>query len=656
MERGAPTIRTRLGRVATPLTAVAALAGTLAGGACHLLGAPQAGDVLWTITIAGTLIPLTWSVGRALLRGDVGVDVIALLAMAGALIGGELLAGAVIAVMLAGGNELESYAAGRARRELTALLARAPRIAHRRVGDTWEEVDVAALRPGDVVLVRAGEVVPVDGALASPRATIDASAVTGESLPVALRAGDPLRSGVANAGAPFELRAARAAADSSYAALVALVEQAQRERPPFTRLADRYAVIFLPITLAVAGLAWALSGDGIRALAVLVVATPCPLILAAPIALVSGLSRAAREGIVLKGGTALEALGAARTVLLDKTGTLTLGRPAVERVVALDGRSGEDVLRLAASVDQLSGHVLAEGIVHDALARGMTLLAPSDAHESPGEGIEARVDGVRVGVGGERWLRERGFAPAGVGAAAEAAGRSGAHAIAQPGGAGRSAAGAAEPGGTGAAPLAAPGRALVHVGVGDRIAGVLVMADRLRPDAAQLAPALRAAGVRQVAMVTGDTEAVARAVAEQAGLDRVYAEQQPAGKLDVVRALRERPELRPVVMVGDGVNDAPALALADVGIALAAGNETISSEAADAVITVDRIDRVGEAVRIGRRTMRIARESVLIGIGLSVCAMGVAALGYLPPVAGALLQEAIDVGVILNALRALAPG
>jgi len=653
MERGAPTIRTRLGMVATPLTALAALAGTLAGGACHLLGVPQAGDALWTITIAGTLIPLTWSVARALARGDVGVDVIALLAMAGALIGGELLAGAVIAVMLAGGNELESYAAGRARRELTALLARAPRIAHRRSGDTWEEVDIAQVVPGDVVLVRAGEVVPVDGTLTSQRATVDASAVTGESLPVALRAGGPLRSGVANAGAPFELCATRAAADSSYAALVALVEQAQRERPPFTRLADRYAVVFLPVTLAVAGLAWALSGDGIRALAVLVVATPCPLILAAPIALVSGLSRAAREGIVLKGGTALEALGAARTVLLDKTGTLTLGRPAVERVVALDGRSGEELLRLAASVDQLSGHALAEGIVHDALARGMTLAEPRDARESPGEGIEARVAGVRVGVGGERWLRERGFgdtdavretAPGEPCAAASERAADHAPTAASAGAGAR------------AADLrAAPGRALVHVGVGDRIAGVLVMADRLRPDAAQLAPALRAAGVRQVAMVTGDTEAVAQAVAEQAGLDRVYAEQQPAGKLAVVRALRERPELRPVVMVGDGVNDAPALALADVGIAMAAGNETISSEAADAAITVDRIDRVGEAVRIGRRTMRIARESVLVGIGLSVCAMGVAALGYLPPVAGALAQEAIDVGVILNALRALAP-
>jgi len=607
------------------LAAGAALLGTLAGGLAHLLGAPSLGDALWIVTIAGTLLPVSWSVARALMRGDVGVDVIALLAMAAALIGGELLAGAVVAVMLLGGNALEAFAAGRAERELTALLRRAPRIAHRRIGATWEEVPVDEVVPGDLVLVRGGEVVPVDGTLASERAAIDASAVTGESLPVDQRRGAALRSGVANAGEPFELRAVRAAADSSYAALVALVAAAQRERPPFTRLADRYAAVFLPLTLLLAGGAWAFSGEFVRAVAVLVVATPCPLILAAPIALVSGLSRCAAEGIVLKGGTALEQLAAARTVLLDKTGTLTLGRPTVEQVVPFNGIPGEEVLRLAASAEQLSAHVLAEGIVHDAQARGMTLERPREAHEDPGDGIEATVDGHRVAVGGARWLRARGFTPLPTPGFAQLA----------------------------AAP---PGRALVHVGIDGRIAGALVMADRLRPDAARLAAELRAAGVAQVAMVTGDRGSVAQAVAEQAGLDRVYAERTPEQKLAVVRAVRARPELRPVVMVGDGVNDAPALALADVGVAIAGDSETVSSEAADAVITVDRVDRVAEAVRIGRRTLRIARQSVIAGMALSLAAMGVAAVGYLPPVAGALLQEGIDVAVILNALRALRPG
>ncbi|MBB4664904.1 heavy metal translocating P-type ATPase [Conexibacter arvalis] len=645
-------LRRRIAPNRTLLAAIAVLLGTLAGGACHLLGAPRAGDAIWTVTLLATIVPLAWTVVRALARGDLGVDVIALLAMAGALAGGELLAGSVVAVMLTGGNALEAYADGRARRELTALLRRAPRIAHRRdAAGRWAEVAVDAVVPGDVVLVRTGELVPVDGTLLSERAAIDASAVTGESLPVAQRRGDALRSGTANAGEPFELKATRDAARSSYAALVRLVEQAQAEKPPFTRMADRYAGIFLPVTLALAGAAWAISGEAIRALAVLVVATPCPLILAAPIALVAGLSRASSAGIVMKGGTALERLGATRTVLLDKTGTLTRGRPAVERIVLFDGRAGDGgesgadgpggrtaagggeaggdgagelrLLQLAASVDQLSAHVLAEGLVGDARRRGLTLEEATAPREAPGDGIVADVGGHRVGVGGEAWLERQGFTGDGAATVAELG--------------------------------AAPGRALVHVGVDGRLAGVLVMADRLRPDAARLVAALHDAGVGRVAMVTGDRAEVAEAVAEEAGLDRVFAEQSPERKLAIVRAARERPELRPVVMVGDGVNDAPALALADVGIALAGESRTVTSDAADAVITVDRVDRVAAAVRIGRRTMAIARQSVVAGMAMSVAAMVVAALGHLPPVAGALLQEAIDVAVILNALRALRP-
>jgi heavy metal translocating P-type ATPase len=599
----------------------AAVAGLLAGGVCHLAGAADAGDVLWRVTIVVTLVPVTWEVVRGMLGGDFGVDIIALLAMAAALLGGELLAGAIVAVMLTGGDALEDYAAGRARRDLTALLRRAPQAARRRVADGWEEIAVDAVEAGDVLLVRAGEVVPADGTLASERAAIDASTLTGEPLPVDATQGATVRSGTVNAGAPFELRATRGAADSSYAALVGLVREAAQERPPFTRMADRYAMIFLPVTLILAGGAWALSGDQVRAVAVLVVATPCPLILAAPIALVAGLSRAAASGIVLKGGGALERLGTASTVLLDKTGTLTQGRPSVERIVTFDGVTESELLRLAASVDQLSAHVLAEGIVHDAERRGLTLEQPTDPREAPGDGIEAIVDGHRVGVGGESWLLAQGF-----------------------GGDGSSA-----PDGLGVT----PGLALVHVGVDDRVAGMLVMADRLRPDAADLVAALHEEGVRDVAMVTGDRRDVALAVAGKAGLDRVYFEQSPEDKLSVVRAARKRRDRRPVVMVGDGVNDAPALALADVGIALAGSSRTVSSEAADAVITVDRIDRVAEAVRIGRRTMAIARQSVVAGMSLSIVAMVIAAFGYLPPVAGALLQEGIDVAVILNALRAL---
>ena len=607
------------------LLAVGAGAGIVTGAALHALGSPEAGDAVWAVTVAVTLVPLTWSVVRSLVRGDLGVDLIALLAMAGALATGEYLAGAVIALMLSGGHALEAAASRRARRELTALLTRAPRIAHRRTGETWEEVAVERLAAGDLVLVRAGEMVPVDGTVASAEAILDESTMTGEALPVGYSRGAPIRSGTSNAGAAFELRASRPAAESAYAALVRVVQDAQSQRAPFVRLADRYAALFLPLTLVIAGGAWLLSGDPVRAVAVLVVATPCPLILAAPIALMSGLSRAARSGVIIKGGGAIEALGEARTVLLDKTGTLTLGAPSVERVVALDERTSDELLRLAASVDQLSAHVLAEALVHEAERRGLRLDPPHDVVEDPGRGIEGAVNGHRVTVGSGAWLAERGCK-------------------------------SDDRNGHLAEDAASAGLARIMVAVDGRAAGLVVMGDRVRPDAQKMIQALRAAGIQRVAMVTGDRAAIAEPIGRKVGLDRVYADQTPEGKLDVVRTMRERPELRPVVMVGDGVNDAPALALADVGIAMGAAGATVSAETADAVIMVDRVERVAEAVRIGRRSLAIARQSVVAGIGLSIVAMGFAAAGLLAPVAGAVLQEGIDVAVILNALRALRAG
>lgn len=614
-----------LDRDARPrLIALATLVLILAGGVLALLGAETAANVVWGLTVGVMLVPLTWSIVRTLAEGRVGVDAIALVAMVGALAVGEYLAGAVIALMLSGGNALEAAARRRARRELTALMERMPTVAHRRNGEGWEEVPVESLIEGDVVLVRAGELVPVDGSVLSAEVVIDESTLTGESLPVTHARGAMLQSGVANAGHAFQLRAERRASESAYANLVRLVRAAETQRAPFVRLADRYAAVFLPVTLVLSGLAWALSGDAVRAVAVLVVATPCPLILAAPIALISGVSRAARSGVIVKGGGAIERLGEARTVLLDKTGTLTLGMPAVREVLALGGFERDELLRLAASVDQLSAHVLAEALVHDAEGRGLRLVDPDDPIERPGQGMEGTVSGRRVAVGSESWLAERGYEVGDGGPRSE----DGADA----------------------------GLARVLVGVDGGLAGVVVMADTLREDARELAGELHAAGVERVAMVTGDRSEVAERIGVEAGLDAVYAEQTPEGKLDVVREMRADPELAPVVMVGDGVNDAPALALADVGIAMAGIGATVSSETADAVITVDRIDRVAAAISIGRRSLGIARQSVLFGMGLSIVAMVVAALGYIPPIGGALLQEAIDVAVILNALRALSGG
>jgi len=609
-------MRERLRIAGYPL---AALSGLALGGALAALSYDGAARVAWAAMVAVMLLPLTWSVARTLRAGEFGVDLIALIAMAGALALGEYLAGAVIALMLAGGNALERFASARARRALTALVDRVPRLARRRTKDGWEEIPVDDLAVGELLLIRAGEVLPADGALLSDRAVIDESSLTGEPLPATYARGHALAAGTANAGDPFELRVVRRAQDSAYAALIRLVAEAEQRQAPFVRMADRYAALFLPLTVVIAAVAWALSGEPARALAVFVVATPCPLILAAPIAFVAGLSRAAKAGVIVKGGAALEALGRARTVLLDKTGTLTLGVPAIERIVTLGGHSEQELLRLAASVDQLSSHVLARAIVREAHLQHLVLAHPSEASESPGEGVQGVVSGDRVAVGSGSWMRQ---CDVSLPPDREL-------------------------------PRARPGNAVVLVGVDGVLAGALLMADRLRPDATELVSRLREQRVRQVALLSGDRDEVTASVGERLGMDRVYSEQSPEEKLAIVSRLRADPRLAPVVMVGDGINDAAALASADVGIAMGAAGATVSSESADVVIAVDRVSRVADAIATGQRTARIATQSVVGGIGLSACGMVLAAFGLLVPVQGALAQEAIDVAVILNALRAV---
>ena len=607
---GKPSIRDVL-RTRGPLAV--ALVSLGLGIALAAAGWGHAADGVWAAGVVIVLLPLAVDVGRSLYHGDVGVDLIALAAMVGTLAIAEYLAGVVVAVMLSGGNALETAASHRARRELTKLIQRAPRTALRHGPSGIVEIPVDEVRPGDVVVVRAGEVVPVDGVALGGRAVLDQSALTGESLPVVVEPAGVVHSGTANAGDLFELRALRPAAESAYAGLVRLVRAAETQRAPFVRLADRFAVIMLPFTLVVASAAWLFSRDPVRAVAVLVVATPCPLILAAPIALISGVARAARVGVIVKGGGVIEQLGSARTVLFDKTGTLTRGAVQIERVVPIGRVTEDELLTLAASVEQYSVHVTAVAVVRAARERGLLLLDAIDVVETPGAGIRGRVGQVMVAVGGAG----------------------------------------------GDARLTArreqrPGGMVIAVWIDQDLAGEIIMSDPLRPDAQNLVERLRRAGVRHVAMVSGDRKEVAEATAAELRLDAVYADQSPADKLNVVRGMRASVDLRPVIMVGDGINDAPALALADCGIALGVAGATVSSETADAVITVDRIARVADAIEIGHRSLGIARQSVIVGIGLSALAMLVAALGYLPPIGGALVQEAIDVAVILNALRALA--
>jgi heavy metal translocating P-type ATPase len=595
--------------------------GLTTGGALHLAGRAGAGDDAWLAVSACGLSYAIWAMVDSLRRRRAGVDIIALLALAGAIAVGELLAAAVITVMLTSGRALEGWAAGRARRDLTALLERAPRTARRYRGGTLEQVPLDEIVPGDVLLVAHGDLVPVDGTVAAGRAVLDESALTGEPVPVERGQGDPVRSGVVNAGSPFDLIASAKAAESTYAGIVRLVSEAEQARPPFVRMADRYAAWFLLVSLAVAALAW-VAGGADRAVAVLVVATPCPLILAAPIALVSGMSIAARRGAIVKGGGVLERLARCTTLLLDKTGTLTSGHPAVAATVAAGGWPADQVLRLAASLDQASGHVLAGAVISGARFLGYELSLPQQVEEVPGRGIRGVVDGHQVAVGKADWCGISG--PEGPPRWAKAARRR----------------------------AGLDGALTVFVAVDCEPAGVLILEDPLRPDAARTIRALRAGGIDRIVMITGDRAEVAETVGSIIGVDSVLAERTPAEKLDAVRLERQR---GPVVMVGDGINDAPALALADVGVAMGARGATAASQAADAVLTVDRLDRLGEVMSVARRTRRIALQSVLAGMAMSLVAMGAAAAGLLPAVWGALLQEGIDVAVILNALRALRP-
>ena len=589
-----------------------------AGGFCWLIGRQPVADGIFAAATAITTIPLAISLINGLRQGRVGVDLIALLALVGSLVLGQYLAGTIIGLMFATGLALEDYAGARARRELHQLVERAPRYATRYEGSTMQTVPVDRLLVGDRLLVRAGDVLPVDGRVVQGRAVIDESALTGEALPVERAVNDPVRSGTVSIGPVFDLEATSSAADSTYAGIVRLVRDAHAIKAPFVRLADRFSLLFLPLTLSVAALAWFISGDPIRALAVLVVATPCPLILAAPVAIVSGISRAARRGVIVKNGTALEALAAGRVLLVDKTGTLTAGHPQLTRVESPNGTPADEVLRVAASLDQASSHVLASAIVDAARSRKLPLSLPSDVFEESGKGIRGLVDGRRIALGKASWVLAGGIPPEVMRVREQ---------------------------------IAAKGSTGVYVTLDGRFAGVLVLDDPIRIDTPDAIRALRQAGVQRVVIVTGDHEAASQTVASAIGADAVLAEQSPAEKIAEVKAERARGS---TIMVGDGINDAPALAAADVGVALASRGTSASSEAADVVLTADRLDNLADAIQIARRARQIAMQSVVVGMTLSLAAMVPAAIGLLPPVSGALLQEAIDVAVIVNALRALA--
>jgi heavy metal translocating P-type ATPase len=584
-------------------------------------GRPGVASVLWSAGLALTGAPVVWRTLRGIASGRFAADLVAMLAIVTALLLREPLAGLIVVLMQTGGEALERYAQGRASEAVRELEAAAPRVAHRMVDGAVDDVAADMVRVGDDLLLRPGELLACDAVVLEGASHVDASRITGEPVPLSAHPGIRLLSGSLNLEGPLTVRATAPASESQYARIVELVRTAQESKSPLQRLADRYAVWFTPLTLAVCAGAYLLSGDPTRVLAVLVVATPCPLILATPVAVVGGINRAARRGIIFRHGTALEQLGQIRVAIFDKTGTLTIGRPKVARVLAAAQFGENELLRLAGSVEHGSGHLLARTLVQETVERGIVLPPGKHITEAPGQGVSGEVEGHQVTVGGWSYVVSRH-------PEAEAVLRG---VLAQ----------------TQGAELRA------YVVVDGQGAGLIEYADRVRPELAGFIPELHRLGVSRIVLLSGDDQANAVAVGRAVGIDEAHGDLLPEAKVAYVQRVMK--EGQRVLMVGDGTNDAPALSTATVGIALAAGGGGISAEAADAVILADDPTRVAEAMRISRRTLRLARQSIWVGLGLSGAAMIVASFGYIPPVVGALLQEAIDVAVILNALRAAFP-
>lgn len=592
---------------------VIAVLGLALGLAAPLVGLAAWQSWIWAAAAAVVLASLVVQIVTSLARGEVGLDIVAGLSISAALAFGEPLAAAVVALMYAGGQLLEDYAANRARADMRALLARVPKTALRYDDGHLTEVEIDAIVPGDRLLIRQGDIVPVDGTVSSGKALLDLAALTGESVPVRCLEGDPVQSGARSLDTAFDMRATRPAAESTYAGIVRLVQAAQAAKAPMVRLADRFALVFLAVTVALAGGTYLATGDHLRMLAVLVTATPCPLILAVPVAIIAGMGKAARRGLLMKGGPVLETMARAANLVIDKTGTITRGRAELTGILPAASLPDEEILRLAASLEQASAHVSAVSIVTAARERDLKLSFPAAVRETAGEGLSGEVDGRAVTVGGHDFV-------------------------------------ARELGKTLPRPAHPPGTSLAAVAVDNQFAGHLLLADAVRAETPAALAALRDAGIRRIVLASGDQQAVVDRVGGRLGLDLLKGELKPEEKVAIVLAERSTGV---TLMVGDGVNDAPALAAADVGISMGATGSAAASESADAVLLVDDLMRLADGLAAARRARAIALQSVYIGLGLSFAAMIAAALGYLPVVAGALVQEAIDVAVILNALRAL---
>ncbi|MDU0967963.1 MAG: heavy metal translocating P-type ATPase [Actinomycetaceae bacterium] len=552
---------------------------------------------------------LFWDMIRDILAGSWGIDLLAITAIISTVAVGEYWAALVVCLMLSGGESLEEYAASRARSQLTGLLEGAPTHALRVTDAGPVEVAIDDVKVGDRLLVRPGQTVPVDGTLLSDHATTEESSLTGEPLPVEHAKGDLIPSGGVNGADAIEIEARAVAADSQYQQIIALVKQAQDSQAPVVRMADRVAIPFTLLSFAIAGIAWWASGDPVRLAEVLVVATPCPLLLAAPVAFLAGVNRAAKEGIIVKDSGALERLAKARTVAMDKTGTLTFGHPRMVDVVTDGTHDADRLLAAAASVEAQSSHALAAAVVEAAHDRNLPTGQVADMTEVTGKGARGTVDGHVITVGSGSWI-----------------------------------------GAPDSAPQIHAGQILIHVGVDGEWAGAFVMEDEIRPDAADTVRAMQTMGVADVMMITGDGQETAREVARTVGIEDVRFSLLPAEKVQAITHAT-----RPVVAIGDGVNDAPVLATADVGIAMGARGSSAASESADVVVMLDDIHLAARAIAIGKRTTHVAMQSIGIGVALSIVLMLIGTTGIMPAIVGAIAQEVVDLSCIIWALLAARP-
>lgn len=585
------------------------LVATLVVGAVALVLAfglqqPMAAQVL--VTVAGSLVALSmfFEMIKTLRSGKYGVDLLAIMAIVATLAVGEYWASLMVLVMLTGGDSLEDYATRKAGQELKSLLDNSPQNAHLVSADRLEDIAVEKIAVGDQLLVKPGELVPVDSKIIKGNSTFDESSLTGESRPLEKLVGSELMSGSVNGAAAVTIEALSTAADSQYQAIVQLVKESANQPANFVRMADRYAVPFTAIAIVIAVVAWLISGDPVRVAEVLVVASPCPLILAAPISLVAGMSRASKNGVIVKTGTTIEKLASAKTIAFDKTGTLTKGQLTVNEVKPIEPWTAQELLHFAASAEQRSGHVLARSLVADVGVDGLG--AVSQLSEVTGQGIEAIIDDQVVKVGKLAFVTQQA--------------------------------------------VQAVEQTAVYVSIGGKYAGYISFLDQLRPEAAATIQKLRHFGLKHIMMLTGDQATIAKTIAAKLDLDEVHGNLLPKDKIRLLQAVDQN--ARPTIMVGDGVNDAPSLTTADVGIAMGAHGATAASESADVVILKDDLSRVASAVMISQETMQIARNDVLAGIVVLVILMLIAATGVIPALVGAMFQEVVDMMTILLALRA----